>query len=96
MSDAAIAGLSRGEPVTVVLKWPANAGGGSRLVHTEVCSVGGDAFMANDDDRSKHRVADHGATWLRGHVALDGPEAGQLVRCAEIEDEKLRLGRDLG
>jgi len=88
--------LSHGDLITVVLQYPGNVREGeSRLVHTTVFDyrageVMDGRFLANDDDRVEHRTCDQGITWLLGHVALDSPEAGELVRHAEEEDVRRR------
>lgn len=86
--------LKKGDPVTVVLKCLPMFFSGSRLVHTSVGFLfrTTDEFMARDDDRPYHRIADLGATWLRGHVPLDGPEAAGLLRQAEAADEARARG----
>lgn len=86
------------DPVTIVLKFPVNAAGGSRLVHTAVRSWGsisrlptgvkGQVFDANDDDRPQHYITDHTLTWLQGHVDLKSEVALQLIRTAEQADKE--------
>jgi hypothetical protein len=80
------------DPITIVLKWPNNALGGSRLLHTFVyCrsySSKDEAFQANNDDRSTHRVFDHTITWITGHIDFASKEALALLRAAEQADKE--------
>lgn len=82
--------LREGDPVTIVLKWPDNAMGGDRLIHTVVCGIiqldGREGFDTNHDDRPVHLVTDHTVTWWRGHVNLQGRKALTLLRAAEQAD----------
>jgi hypothetical protein len=90
--------VKHGDPITIVLKHVANTKTtvdgkprDSRLVHTTVYMPLleiYESFVANDDDRPEHRIADEGVTWLRGHVPFWTRAAKDLVVNAEYADAK--------
>jgi hypothetical protein len=46
-------------------------------------------FMANDDDRNVHYLADEGITWVHGHVDDDSPEGKALIAAHALAGGRL-------